>query len=285
VMMAGFLVALPVVMGNVGVSALVQPPAPAWFGDFFYSAGPGSGWTMLFLLGPAFIVSPGLIQKSWGAKSERAVTVGVALNALVLVIFAFIPTVLGMAARVEIPGIVDSNTVLPTLLKTELPVWLGALALSAVFSTEVDTCDAILFMLSTTSSQDIYKRTFNPHATDKQLLFVARAAAVIGGAAGVVLSIYLATVLSAITIFYSIIIVSLFVPVLGGLYSTRAGAREALASIAAGLVTLFAVRLVITPIYRWADPALAGVLAAAVVYVLFTAMRRDPVDGRSVQPR
>ena len=41
---------------------------------------------------------------------------------------------------------------------TQLPVWLGALALSAVFSTEVDTCDAILFMLSTTSSQDIYRR-------------------------------------------------------------------------------------------------------------------------------
>jgi len=199
-----------------------------------------------------------------------------------LMIFAFIPTVLGMAARVQLPGITDPNTVLPTLLMTGLPVWLGALALSAVFSTEVDTCDAILFMLSTTSSQDIYKRMLNPHASDKQLLFVARSAAAVGGALGVVLSIYLATVVAAITIFYSIIIVSLFVPILGGMYSERAGAREAMASIVTGLVTLFAVRFLITPTYRWADPALSGVLAAGAVYVLFASFRRQPVDGRSV---
>ena len=54
----------------------------------------------------------------------------------------------------------------------------GALALSAVFSTEVDTCDAVLFMLSTTLSQDLYKRHLNPRASDRQLLRVARAAAV-----------------------------------------------------------------------------------------------------------
>ena len=76
VMMVGFAVALPVVFDRVGRHrpALVQPPAPEWFGDFFYSAGPGSGWTMLFLLAPAFIVSPGLIQKVVRREVGAAVT-------------------------------------------------------------------------------------------------------------------------------------------------------------------------------------------------------------------
>ena len=276
VMMVGFAVALPVIVDRVGsMSALVQPPQPEWFGDFLYSAGPGSGWTMLFLLAPAFVVSPGLIQKAYGGKSERAVKVGVAMNAAVLLVFAFVPVALGMAARALTPGITDANTVLPTLLMTQLPVWLGALALSAVFSTEVDTCDAILFMLSTTSSQDIYRRVFNPSATDAELLRIARGAAILGGALGVVLSIYLATVVSALTIFYSIIIVSLLVPILGGLYVRRAGSREALAAIAAGLTTLFVVRLFVLPVYRWADPALSGVLAAAAAYVIVLSLRRS----------
>ena len=275
VMLVGFAVALPLIFARTGsIGGLVQPPAPEWFGDFFYSAGPGSGWTMLFLLAPAFIVSPGLIQKAYGGKSERAVSAGVAWNAAALLVFAFIPTLLGMSARVLSPGITDANTVLPTLLMTQLPVWLGALALSAVFSTEVDTCDAILFMLSTTSSQDIYRRVFKPHATDAELLRVARGAAVLGGAAGVIMSIYLATVVSALTIFYSIIIVSLLVPILGGLFVPRAGSPEALTAIAAGLATLFVVRFFVAPVYRWADPALAGVLAAAAAYFIVLAVRR-----------
>ena len=85
-----------------------------------------------------------------------------ALNAVALLAFAFVPVLFGMIARVAIPGITDANAVLPTVLTHELPPWLGAIALAAVFSTEVDTCDAILFMLSTSASKDLYKRFLNP---------------------------------------------------------------------------------------------------------------------------
>ena len=140
---------------------------------------------MLFLTGPAFIISPGLIQKAYGAASARALRIGVALNALALMLFAFVPVLLGMVAQVALPGIEDPNLVLPTVLREQLPAWLGALALAAVFSTEVDTCDAILFMISTSASKDLYKRYLSPAASDAELLRVARIAAVIGGSLGV----------------------------------------------------------------------------------------------------
>ena len=92
---------------------------------------------------------------------------------------------------------------LPTILAHQLPPWLGALALAAVFSTEVDTCDAILFMLSTSASKDVYKRFVNPQADDAALLRVGRLAAVAGGIVGVLLSIWLETVIGALTVFYS----------------------------------------------------------------------------------
>jgi SSS family solute:Na+ symporter len=278
VMLVGFLVALPVAVGSVGgLGALTASPGvPEWFGNFAYSSGPGSGWTLLALTGPAFIISPGLIQKSYGAANERALTTGVALNAVALMLFAFVPTLLGMTARVAIPGIGDGNLVLPSVLVQQLPSWLGALALSAVFSTEVDTCDAILFMLSTSLSQDLYKRHINPQASDRQLLRVARGAAVIGGALGVLLSILLETVVTALTIFYSLLGVSLFLPVLGGLYIRRAGAPEALASIAAGVGTLLVVRFALSVRYPWLDPTLTGLVAAAVAFFAVMSIRRQP---------
>lgn len=275
VMLVGFMIALPVALTNVGgVGALTAAPAPEWFGDFLYSAGPFSGWTLLFLTFPAFVISPGLIQKSFGAVSERALTKGVALNAVALMLFAFVPTLFGMAARVAHPGITDANAVLPTVLLEQLPVWLGALALSAVFSTEVDTCDAVLFMVSTTLSKDVYKRHINPAASDRRLLFVARATAVAAGGLGVILSIYLGTVTQALTIFYALLGVTFFVPVLAGLYVRRGGSAEALSAIAVGVITLLIVGFALPARPRWLDPTMTGILAAALAYFGVMALRR-----------
>lgn len=268
VMLVGFAAALPFALSAAGgLGALTMAPAPPAFGDIFYAAGPGSGWTLLFLTGPAFIISPGLIQKAYGAKSERALTLGVALNAAALMLFAFIPVLLGMSARVALPGIEDPNAVLPSVFLHLLPPWLGALAMAAVFSTAVDTCDGILFMLSTSVAKDIYARHVNPAASDRQLLKVARGVAVAGGMAGVVLSIYLATVISALRVFYSVLVVTMFVPVLGGLLSERAVARQALAAIAAGVVTLAVAGLTPHP-YRWLDPTLTALVASALAFAL-----------------
>jgi SSS family solute:Na+ symporter len=151
--------------------------------------------------------------------------------------------------------------------------------LSAVFSTEVDTCDAILFMISTSASQDFYRRFINPAASDRRLLLIGRTTAVIGGTLGVLLAIWLDTVIGAVTVFYSLLVVTLLVPILGGLYLRRAGSREALAAIAAGVGVLFSVRLGLAGRFLWLDPALAGIVSATFAYSLVLLFRRqsDPV--------
>jgi solute:Na+ symporter, SSS family len=275
VMMTGFALALPIALQRAGgIDALRPPAVPASFLDVGYSAGPGSGWTLLVLLAPAFIISPGLIQKSWGARSVAALRSGIALNAAVLMLFAFAPVLLGMAARVAVPGLENRDLALPLVLLELLPAWLGALALAAVFSTEVDTCDAILFMLSTSASQDVYRRFLAPDASDAQLLRVARFSAAAGGAVGVLLAIVFETVISALTIFYSLLVVTLFVPIIGGLYARRADSTAALAAIAAGVVSMFVTRFSLTGTYRWLDPTLAGVAAAAVAFIAVASIHK-----------
>jgi solute:Na+ symporter, SSS family len=279
VMLVGFFLALPFALDVVGgVGAFTSAALPSGFSNITYSSGPGSGWTLLALTGPAFVISPGLIQKSFGAASERALRIGVAANGVGLMIFAFFPVLLGMTARVGLPEVASPDLVLPTLLATLLPAWLGALAMAAVFSTEVDTCDAILFMISTSVSKDLYKRYLKPSASDDELLLIARVAAVVGGALGVLLSIYLSTIVQAMTVFYSLLGVSLFAPVVGGLYSRRAGSAEALAAIAAGVITLLVVRYGVAGSRPWLDPTLSGLIAAAIAFIVVLAIRRSPRD-------
>jgi solute:Na+ symporter, SSS family len=276
VLLAGFLIAAPLVVSSVGgLQALSAPAAAApGYTDFFYSAGPGSGIALLALLGPGFIISPGLLQKVYGASSERSVRIGVGAQAIAQGLFGFIPVVLGMSARVAHPDIANLNLVLPTVLVEQLPPLVGALGLAAVYSAEVSTCDAILFMLATSLSQDLYKRFLRPNASDAQLLRVARLASAAGGIGGVVLALQLPTVTAALGFFYSLLGVSLFVPVIGGLYTRRAGSLEAVVSIAAGITTRFGVQFITDGRgWGWADPTLFGLIAAGLAFMLVMARR------------
>lgn len=279
VLLVGLLLAVPLALSTAGGLAGIAatPGLPAHFWDPFFSSGPGSGYAFLALLGPGFVISPGLIQKAYGAENQRAVRLGIGAAGVAQMIFAFVPLLLGLTARHLHPDLTVRDLVLPTLLVESLPFLIGTLALAAVFSAEVSTCDAILFMLSTSLSQDLYKRFVNRRATDAQVLYVARAAALIGGVAGVLLAVRLPTVIAALTIFYSLLGVSLFVPIAAGLYIRRAGTPEALASVAAGIGTLlylntqpWAARTI------WFNPSLAGLIAAAATFLLVAAVRRPP---------
>ena len=109
------------------------------------------------------------------------------------------------------------------VLTTGLPTVVGSLGLAAVLSAEISSADAILFMLSTSLSKDLYKRFVRPNATDAQVLRVARGAAIGGGALGVLLALVLPSIIGAISIFYALMGVCLFVPLVAGLYTRLAG--------------------------------------------------------------
>lgn len=264
VKLTGFLVALPIVLGQVGgVGALLASDAlPATHASFW---GPRSA-SLLALLVPAFIVSPGLLQKAYGARDERAVRVGIGANGLALLAFAIVPALLGLAAHVQHPGLSNPELALPTLMVENLPAWVGALALAAVFSAEISAADAVLFMLSTSLSQDLYRRFVRPGAPDASVLRVARLAAIAGGTLGVLLAIVTPTIIASLTIFYSLLGVCLFVPVVAGLHRRRTAAPEALASIAAGVAAATALRLSGFAPSWLVSPELAGIVAAALAY-------------------
>ncbi len=112
---------------------------------------------------------------------DRSTRIGLAATAVALFLFALAPPLLGMIARTFDPALADQEQALMLVLTAGLPALLGALGLAAVFSAEISSADAILFMLSTSLSKDLYKRFVRPDASDAQVLKVARLAALSGG--------------------------------------------------------------------------------------------------------
>lgn len=274
VKLSGFAIVVPLVLDRIGgmqALAAVHPGDPVYW-NFWRVGPPGIMW--LAMLTPAFIVSPGLLQKIFGARDDRAVRIGVGLNALGLLLYAGVPVVLGIAARLLFPDLATPDFALPTLLLRGLPPVVGAFGLAAVFSAEISAADAVLFMLTTSLSQDLYKRFVNPAADDARVLLVTRVTAIVSGIVGVALAIALGSVLNALTIFYTLLGVSLFVPILAGLYVRRAGTPEAMASMFGGVGTMVVVQAATggRGIFGM-TPALAGLIAASAAFLVVFMIR------------
>ena len=272
VLTVGFAIAVPWALIEAGGWSAVVAAAPG-AGDYtsFWQGG-RSGWVYLALVAPNFIVSPGLIQKAYGAVDERAIRIGLGATAVALLSFAIWPPLFGMIARVYDPNLVDIEHALMLVLTAGLPTIVGSLGLAAVLSAEISSADAILFILSTSLSKDLYKRFVRPNASDAQVLKVARGAAIGGGALGVLLALVLPSVIAAITIFYALMSVCLFVPLVAGLYTRLPGVPEALAACGAGVVTLISVELAgLSDVSPLLDSSLLGVLASAAAFAIVAA--------------
>ena len=261
VKLAGFAIVTPMALAIAGGwESVASDPARM---NLLAGGSPQSGWRLLFFLGPAFVVSPGLLQKAFGARSERAVTIGVAANGLALLAFAALPVTIGMSARMLHPDI-TRDLAFATMASDLTPAF-GALALAAVFSAEASAADAVLFMLATSGARDLF-RHYRPAAGDATLLRAARVSAIAGAALGLTLSMMHQSIIDALGTFYAVMVVTLFVPVLAGLYVGRTSRRQGLASLA-GVPVLAIVHVASGGAgYGALTPVVAGVLASAVGY-------------------
>ncbi len=117
-----------------------------------------------------------------------------------------------------------------------MPFWAACVALGAVFAAEVSTADTVLYMLAGSLVNDLYRRFINPGISDNKLLWASRCVSLVCGVIGVVLALRLESIISALTIFYSLMSVSLAAPLIFGLFTERASNTGAILSALCGIV-------------------------------------------------
>lgn len=283
VTMSGLVLAVPfaihAVGGFAGIHAgiaAVSGPAVADAHFSLFGAGAKQTLAWIAILLPSFMISPGLVQKSFGARDTRSVRIGVTLNAIGQAGFAFVPPLLGLCALAALPHLGNSELALPSAMKLLLPKWLSFWTLASIFSAELSATDAILFMLSTSLAVDFYKALIKPDVSPEGLLKANRFAMVGAAVVGVLLAIALPSIISAVSIFYGLIAVSLFIPMLAGIYTRSANTATAMISIVCALATTVAAM-------QWShthnlgllSPQALGILAAAVVTLVLLVAKRS----------
>jgi SSS family solute:Na+ symporter len=280
VTMSGLLLAVPFAIHAVGGwshlhdMVLTNTGSAEKTAQLFSVTGAGTKqiFAWLAILVPSFMISPGLVQKVYGARDVATVRRGVGLNSLGQALFAFVPAVLGLCAFAALPHLANPELAMPAAMKALLPPWLGVWTLAAIFSAELSATDAILFMLSTSLAVDLYKTFLDPGVSQQRLLAVSRITSVAAGIVGILLAMVLPSIIAAVQIFYGLIAVSLFVPVVAGLYSRRVLSAAALSSIFAALAaTLIVIRVTQGHGVGVLSPQAIGIGTAALVMIGFRA--------------
>lgn len=287
-LLVGFGLAIPFAWsaagGWEGLRGAAGPGAAGAYGSFTGMGAAGIlGLAVVFV--PSFFVSPGLVQKTFGARSAGAARWASLGNAAALAAFAFVPALFGMAMRAVEPGLSNPEMALPRLTTDVLPPWVGGLALAALFAAEISTADAVLFMLATSLSRDLFQAVLRPKASDAELLRVGRLAAGVGGGLGILLALVLPSVASALKLFYGVLTAALLVPLLGGLLWRRPTAAHARVAIAASTLTTGFLLLALAgrPSGAWL-PSVAGVAVAALVFASAWIVRTDDRPGGGARP-
>jgi SSS family transporter len=280
IMVGGVLLALPIAVHQLGgFEALftyvraVKPETFTW----------GSFPPMhLFTMGIAFtlgtVATPEKLVRLYSMKDMRHLRRGVLLAIVAATGLNLLIFIIALAAIVLFPGLPTGDLAMPMIARGVLPPLLGALLLAAIASAIMSTVSALFLVAGSALARDLYG-TFRPASTERQRILVGRIGVLLVGTAPLVLvlsGVGRGELVQFIVLLYTAIMASsFFVPVVLGVYWSRATRAGALASMTGGVLTCFAWK-VFGPSH--VDPVLPGLLVSLLLFVAVSLVTTKPSE-------
>ena len=229
--------------------------------------------TGFLTMGLGSIPQQDVFQRANSGKNERIAVWGTVIGGSLYFMFAAVPIYLTYSATLVDPAMTtallteDAQLVLPTFIKTHLPLYAQIVFYGALLSVIMSTASGTLLAPSVTISENIIKE-FMPHhrMSQKSLLWITRT--VVIAFAGLVVFYSLWSLQTETSIHqmvenaYKVTLACAFVPLVAGLYWKRANNLGAGLSIILGLATWIAMEF-IAPEAAF-PPQFAGLIASAL---------------------
>lgn len=275
----GLVVLLVVVLIDVGGWGAIAPQLPEHTFRMIPLENTTEIWLNYFrawlIFGLADITSQSLLQRSFSAKNEQ-----VAQNSFYIAGFGYltlgmIPVILGIIASVTLPGLEDPETVIPTLALNHLHPVAIALFVGALLAAIMSTADSALLAAASIFSTNILP-LFKSRPSDKLRLLATRIAIPVFGSIAIYIALKVQVIFNLILDANSVILVSVVIPFIAGVYWKSANRTGTLAAMAVGFLTwLLAVMIM---------PSLAGDMLGLIA-CLITILVVTPLTQRFDPPR
>lgn len=208
-----------------------------------------------------------VFQRVMSANSHKAATRGPVIGGLCYILFAFVPMFIIASAMIIMPDQTaallkdDPQKILPILVLEKMPFAMQVLFFGALLSAIKSTASATLLAPSVTFVENIW-RQFKPMADDREQLRTMRVTVLVFSALVLAYAIVSqgTPIYEMVSGAYQVTLVGAFIPLVFGLYWSKATTQGAVWSTVLGIL-VWVVGLA-TPMGAVFPAQLAGVLAA-----------------------
>ena len=221
-----------------------------------------------------------VFQRVMSAKDAKTASRGAVIGGICYLAFAFVPMFIVACAVLIMPAETkeflasDPQKILPTLILTKMPFIAQVIFFGALLSAIKSCASATLLAPSTSFVENIYKH-LRPGLTDRQELYAFRVTLFVFTCCvlGYAVAMKGTQIYEMVSGAYQITLVGAFIPLVCGLYWTRATRQGAIASIVFGIFT-WLVFLVFKQLGDAFPAQLAGIIMAAIGMVVGSLMSK-----------
>ena len=235
-------VALGDVGGFAGLNSSLAAMTNELPADYNVFMTPAHAKTLLWMILPGFMytmVGQDIYQRLFACKSHKVAIQTSVCSAILIMFIAATPVVCGLIARVMHPELVaegNSAAAYAILAMSVLPNWAVGIIIAASLSAILSTADSCLSAASSHFMTDFYLLYFAKDAdpNDKRLVVVSQIFTVVAGAAAVVVSMTIPSILDACFNAYYIFTAGVFCPIVFGVFWKKTTKQGAIAGLVAG---------------------------------------------------
>jgi len=182
----------------------------------------------------ASLMDQGTFLRMFGARSAKEAKRAAVVAAWgVYIPYLLSVMVIGLLAAVLLPGIEQSDAVIPLVITKLLGSFIGGIVLAGLLGAVLSTAGSMIIVTSNNITNDIIKR-IKPDLANKTLVKIARINVVVVGIIAAVFALYANNIIQLMQDLSSPYISALFPVLIAALYSKSATSKAALATIIVG---------------------------------------------------
>ena len=240
IIVVGMLVLAASVVTEAGGLSKMAAAAPPGFFHFFPSPKPLDmiNWVAAWItIGLGSIPQQDVFQRVMGAKTQRASVLACYTSSLMYLTVAFLPLAICYAAKMLYPelGEGDSQMIIPSMVLQHCGLGMQILFFGALLSAILSTCSGAMLAPATVLGENLVRPHFQ-HLTDEQLLRIMRLSVLGVAAVTCLMALSRNNIYELVGESSALSLVSLFIPLIGGLYWKPANEVGAIASMIVGMI-------------------------------------------------
>lgn len=222
-----------------------------------------AAWTTI---GLGSIPQQDVYQRVMSSRTEKIAVRSSYIASLLYLTIALLPLILGLAARIMVPGQTDSQYLLPNLIMNHTGIWIKVFFFGALLSAIMSTASGALLAPSVILSENILRPRMKT-LSDKKFLLITRISILGVALISLALALIRKDIYELVGEASQISLVSLFVPLCAGLFFKSKNEWAALASMITGMCAW----LITLEIGTEFPPMFFGLLASLTAFVLVAA--------------